>query len=277
MERIMSTAESAVTFAVSNDIPVMFVTEDTTRSNPEDIKKVYTRAMELGADRICVCDTCGHVTPNGVKKLLGFIQDEVIPDSGFKRRDIEVNWHGHQDRGLGVANNLAAYEAGADVIHGTALGVGERSGNAPIDQTLVNLSLMGVINNDLTSLSEYMKKAHEYVGVALPRNYPVFGEDAFETGTGVHASAVVKAMTKGDHWLADRVYSGVPAGDYGLQQVIRIGHMSGRSNITWWLSQNNYTVDDEIVEHLFEVAKSQRRLMTDSEVHSEISKFNDES
>ena len=274
MERIMSTAESAVTFAVSNDIPVMFVTEDTTRSNPEDIKKVYTRAMELGADRICVCDTCGHVTPNGVKKLLRFIQDEVIPDSGFKRRDIEVNWHGHQDRGLGVANNLAAYEAGADVIHGTALGVGESSGNAPIAQPLVNLSLMGVVNNDLTSLSQYMKKAHEYVGVALPRNYPVFGEDAFETGTGVHASAVVKAMAKGDHWLADRVYSGVPAGDYGLQQVIRIGHMSGRSNITWWLSQNNYPVDDEIVEYLFEVAKSQIRLMTDSEVHSEISKFN---
>ena len=274
MERIMSTAESAVTFAVGNDIPVMFVTEDTTRSNPEDIKKVYTRAMELGADRICVCDTCGHVTPNGVKKLLRFIQDEVIPDSGFKRREIEVNWHGHQDRGLGVANNLAAYEAGADVIHGTALGVGERSGNAPIDQTLVNLSLMGVVNNDLTSLSQYMKKAHEYVGVALPRNYPVFGEDAFETGTGVLASAVVKAMAKGDHWLADRVYSGVPAGDYGLQQVIRIGHMSGRSNITWWLSQNNYPVDDEIVEYLLEVAKSQIRLMTDSEVHSEISKFN---
>lgn len=276
MDRIMSTAESAVNFAVGNDIPVMFVTEDTTRSNPEDIKKVYSRAMELGASRICVCDTCGHVTPNGVKKLLGFIQDEVIPDSGFKRREIEVNWHGHQDRGLGVANNLAAYEAGADVIHGTALGVGERSGNAPIDQTLVNLSLMGVINNDLRSLSDYMKKAHQYVGVALPRNYPVFGEDAFETGTGVHASAVIKAMNKGDDWLADRVYSGVPAGDYGLNQVIRIGHMSGRSNITWWLSRNNYPVDDEIIQYLFEVAKSQRRLMTDSEIHSEIAKFNKE-
>ena len=276
MDRIMSTAESAVNFAIGNDIPVMFVTEDTTRSNPEDIKKVYSRAMELGASRICVCDTCGHVTPNGVKKLLGFIQDEVIPDSGFKRREIEVNWHGHQDRGLGVANNLAAYEAGADVIHGTALGVGERSGNAPIDQTLVNLSLMGVINNDLRSLSDYMKKAHHYVGVALPRNYPVFGEDAYETGTGVHASAVIKAMNKGDDWLADRVYSGVPAGDYGLNQVIRIGHMSGRSNITWWLSRNNYPVEDEIIQYLFEVAKSQRRLMTDSEIHSEIAKFNKE-
>ena len=273
MEKIISTAEKAVSFAIDNDIPVMFVTEDTTRSKPEDIKAVYTRALELGADRICVCDTCGHVTPNGVRKLLSFIQNEVIPDAGVKRRDIEVNWHGHQDRGLGVANNLAAYEAGAAVIHGTALGVGERAGNAPLDQTLVNLSLMGVISNDLTALNEYMRKAHEYVEVALPRNYPVFGEDAFETGTGVHASAVVKAMKKGDHWLADRVYSGVPAADYGLQQVIRIGHMSGRSNIIWWLQQNGYEATDELVSHMFEVAKVQRRMMTDKEVHAAISEF----
>tara|TARA_B100000287_G_C20668114_1_gene792464 strand:- start:1121 stop:2377 length:1257 start_codon:yes stop_codon:yes gene_type:complete len=273
MEKILSTAESAVTFAVENDIPVMFVTEDTTRSKPEEIKEIYSRAIELGADRICICDTCGHVTPNGVRKLLGYIQEEVIPDTGVKRREIEVNWHGHQDRGLGVANNLAAYEAGADVIHGTALGVGERAGNAPLDQTLVNLSLMGVINNDLKGLNEYMRKAHEYVEVALPHNYPVFGDDAFETGTGVHASAVVKAMKKGDDWLADRVYSGVPAGDFGLQQIIRIGHMSGRSNVVHWLERNGYEIEDGIVNHVFEVAKGQRRMMTDGEVKEAISKY----
>jgi len=273
MEKILSTAESAVTFAVENDIPVMFVTEDTTRSKPEEIKEIYSRAIELGADRICICDTCGHVTPNGVRKLLGYIQEEVIPDTGVKRREIEVNWHGHQDRGLGVANNLAAYEAGADVIHGTALGVGERAGNAPLDQTLVNLSLMGVINNDLKGLNEYMRKAHEYVEVALPHNYPVFGDDAFETGTGVHASAVVKAMKKGADWLADRVYSGVPAGDFGLQQIIRIGHMSGRSNVVHWLERNGYEIEDGIVNHVFEVAKGQRRMMTDGEVKEAISKY----
>ena len=270
MEKIMNTAEKAVEFAIDNDIPVMFVTEDTTRSRPEDIKAVYTRAIELGADRICICDTCGHVTPSGVRSLMSFIQQEVIPDSGVKRRDIEVNWHGHQDRGLGVANNLAAVESGADVIHGTALGVGERSGNAPIDQTLVNLSLMGVISNDLTGLSNYMKKANEYIEVPLPRNYPVFGDDAFETGTGVHASAVIKAMKKGDDWLADRVYSGVPAGDFGLHQVIRIGHMSGRSNIVHWLNEHGIEESSSLVEHLFEVAKSQRRLMSEEEVFAAI-------
>jgi isopropylmalate/homocitrate/citramalate synthase len=273
MEKLMSTMEKAVSFAVENDVPVMFVTEDTTRSKPEDVKMIYQRAMELGVRRICVCDTCGHVTPNGVKKLLHFIDEEVIKDAGYHRSEIEVNWHGHQDRGLGVANNIAAVEAGADVIHGTALGVGERAGNAPLDQTLVNLKLMGVIDNDLSLLDEYVRKANEYIEVPLPRNYPVFGNDAFETGTGVHASAVIKAMRKGDDWLADRVYSGVPAGDFGLKQIIRIGHMSGRSNIIWWLEQNGIDADENLVEHLFEVAKQQKRNMLDSEIFDAITAF----
>ena len=157
-------------------------------------------------------------------------------------------------------------QSGADVIHGTALGVGERSGNAPLDQTLVNLSLMGVISNDLTSLNKYVQKANEYIEVPLPKNYPVFGSDAFETGTGVHASAVVKALRKGDSWLADRVYSGVPAGDYGLEQVIRVGHMSGKSNIIHWLEAKEIEVEDSLVEYLFNVAKSKNRLMTDEEL-----------
>jgi len=273
IEKLLSTMETAVSFAVENDVPVMFVTEDTTRSKPKDVKMIYQRAMELGVRRLCVCDTCGHVTPNGVKKLLNFIDEEVIKDSGYMRSEIEVNWHGHQDRGLGVANNIAAVEAGADVIHGTALGVGERAGNAPLDQTLVNLKLMGAIDNDLTLLNEYVKKANEYIEVPLPHNYPVFGRDAFETGTGVHASAVIKAMKKGDQWLADRVYSGVPAADFGLKQVIRIGHMAGRSNIIWWLEQNGIEVNDELVAHMFEIAKGQRRNMTDEEVHQAVDSF----
>jgi len=273
MEKLIATMEGAVSYAVENGVPVMFVTEDTTRSKPEDVKQIYQRAMELGVRRLCICDTCGHVTPNGVKKLLNFIDEEVIKDAGYHRREIEVNWHGHQDRGLGVANNIAAVEAGADVIHGTALGVGERAGNAPLDQTLVNLKLLGVIDNDLTLLDDYMQKANEYIEVPLPRNYPVFGSDAFETGTGVHASAVIKAMRKGDQWLADRVYSGVPAADFGLKQVIRIGHMSGRSNIIWWLEERGIEADDGLVEHLFEVAKGQPRNMTDEEIHQAVAAF----
>jgi 2-isopropylmalate synthase len=162
----------AVKWAREHKIPVMFVTEDTTRSKPADIKAIYQAAIELGAYSICVCDTCGHITPHGVKQLLGFVIDQVVKPTG---KQVLVNWHGHSDRGLGLMNALAAVEAGADIVHGTALGLGERVGNTQIDQLLVNLKLMGLIKNDLSSLAEYVHKAHEYTGVPLPENYPVFG------------------------------------------------------------------------------------------------------
>ncbi|MCC6574228.1 MAG: 2-isopropylmalate synthase [Planctomycetes bacterium] len=263
LQKLMETMEVAVKWAVGHGIPVMFVTEDTTRSKPEDVKALYQRAIEIGAYSICVCDTCGHVTPHGVKQLLKFVIEDVIKPTGKK---VLLNWHGHSDRGLAVANSLAAVEAGADIVHGTALGLGERVGNCQMDQLLVNLKLMGLIKNDLTHLAEYVRKAHEYTGVPLPQNYPVFGEDAFETGTGVHAAAVIKAKKKGDDWLADRVYSGVPAGDFGLAQKIRIGHMSGKSNVIFWLESHKIEATDARVDKILAAAKSASRLLTEAEL-----------
>jgi isopropylmalate/homocitrate/citramalate synthase len=261
--KLMDTMEKAVKWAVDHSIPVMFVTEDTTRSKPDDIKALYSRAIEIGAYSICVCDTCGHVTPHGVKQLLRFVIDEIVKPSG---KDVLVNWHGHSDRGLGLMNALAAVEADADIIHGTALGLGERVGNTQMDQLLVNLKLMGLIDNDLTHLAEYVRKAHQYTGVPLPENYPVFGEDAFDTGTGVHAAAVIKAKKKGEDWLADRVYSGVPAGEFGLQQRIRVGHMSGKSNVIFWLESQGIEPTDDRVNRILEAAKSSKALLSDKEL-----------
>lgn len=265
LQKLMSTMEDAVKWAIGHKIPVMFVTEDTTRSNPNDIKALYQRAIELGAYAICVCDTCGHATPTGVKNLLHFILEEVVAPT---KKEILVNWHGHSDRGLAIANCLAAIEAGADIVHGTALGLGERVGNAQMDQLLVNLKLLGLIQNDLTSLAEYVKKAHEYTGVPLPANYPVFGEDAFVTGTGVHAAAIIKAQKKGDHWLADRVYSGVPAGNFGLEQKIKIGPMSGRSNVIFWLERHGFEPKEETISKIFEAAKSSPKLLDEQTLHT---------
>lgn len=263
LEKLLETLDTAVKWARAHKIPVMFVTEDTTRSKPADIKAMYQRAIELGAYSICVCDTCGHVTPHGVHQLLGFVINDVVKPTG---KQVLVNWHGHSDRGLGLMNALAAVEAGADVVHGTALGLGERVGNTQIDQLLVNLKLMGLIHNDLSSLAEYVRKAHEYTGVPLPENYPVFGADAFDTGTGVHAAAVIKAKKKGDDWLADRVYSGVPAGDFGLEQRIRVGHMSGKSNVVFWLESHGYEATDERVNRILEAAKASKALLSDGEL-----------
>ena len=264
LAHLMATMEKAVAFAAQHQVPVMFVTEDTTRSQPEDLRALYTRAIELGARAICVADTVGHATPHGVRELLSFIRG-IVDATG---QTVEVNWHGHSDRGLAVANCLAAIEGGADCVHGTALGIGERVGNAAMDQLLVNLKLLGLHAHDVSALPEYCTLVSRAVGVPIPRNYPVVGADAFETATGVHAAAVIKAFKKGDRWLADRVYSGVPASDFGLEQVIRIGPMSGRSNVVHWLSRHGIEPSDDLVAKIFERAKEATHILEDREIEA---------
>ena len=263
MEKMLKDTEESVSFAIKNGLDVMYVTEDTTRANPEDLKKLYGTAINYGAKRVTICDTVGHSTPQGVKSLVSFIRDFV--DSIEK--NIQVDWHGHRDRGLDIPNTIAAIEAGADRVHGTALGIGERVGNTPIDQLLVNFKLLGWIDRDLSKLSDYVKFVSKATGVPIPKGYPVVGEDAFRTGTGVHAAAVIKALKKGDDWLADRVYSGVPAGKFGLKQKIEIGPMSGKSNIVYWLKENNCKNDEATINKIFEAAKKSKKILTDKELH----------
>jgi 2-isopropylmalate synthase len=255
-------SRKAVEFAVANHLPVMFVTEDTTRAHPDTVRALYTTAIEAGAQRICVCDTCGHATPNGVKRIVGFVKsivDELRPDVG-------IDWHGHRDRGMGLMNALAALEAGATRVHATALGVGERTGNVEMDLLLVNLRLLGLIDNDLSKLGRYVELASQGTGVPVQANYPVFGKDAFETATGVHAAAVIKAFKKGDAWLANRVYSGVPADLVGLEQVIAVGPMSGKSNVTWFLEKRGIQPTEERVQKVLDLAKKTPRLLTEAEI-----------
>jgi 2-isopropylmalate synthase len=265
IDRMLMHTETAVRLACEAGLPVMYVTEDTTRAHPDDLRRLYSLAIECGAKRICVCDTCGHVTPNGVHNLLQFIK-QIVADTGVA--DIKLDWHGHRDRGLSIPNTLAAIDEGVDRVHGTALGIGERVGNTPIDLLLVNLKLMGLIDNDLRKLPEYCARVSRALGVPIPRNYPVVGEDAFETATGVHAAAVIKAYEKGDAWLADRVYSGVPAGDFGRDQNIRIGPMSGKSNVIYWLKRRGIEPTSTRVEAIFQRAKQTPHLLSDDEIQA---------
>jgi 2-isopropylmalate synthase len=257
-------SSEAITYAVENGLPVMYVTEDTSRAKPSTIRKLYGEAVRLGAKRVCVTDTEGHAKPTGVTALIRFIR-EVVDEAGGK--DVGIDWHGHRDRGMGLANCLAAFRAGATRVHGCGLGIGERSGNAEIDLLLVNMKLLGWIDRDLTQLAEYCRTVSEALGVPIPSNYPVVGDDAFETATGVHAAAVIKAYRKGDDWLADRIYSGVAAGDFGFRQKIRIGPMSGRSNVIFWLEEHGIEASEERVDRVFEAAKRSDRLLDDREIH----------
>jgi len=263
LDRMVQLSRDAVSFAVKEGMPCMFVTEDTTRAHPDTIRALYTAAIDAGASRVCVCDTCGHATPSGTVKLIKFVK-ELIHELGAHH--VGIDWHGHRDRGLGLTNAIAAIQAGATRVHATALGVGERTGNTEMDLLLVNLKLTGWIDNDLAKLGDYCRLASEAIGIPFPPNYPVFGDDAFETATGVHAAAVIKAYKKGDAWLADRVYSGVPAGLFGLQQKIAVGPMSGKSNVAWVLEQHGVTPTDDRVARVLERAKVTPRNLTDAEV-----------
>ena len=265
LEKMLEVSEKAVTFAVREGLPVMYVTEDTTRATPETLKALYGNAINWGARRICLADTVGHATPNGVKSLVRFIKEEVVEPSG---EDVKIDWHGHRDRGMGLINCLAAVEAGVDRVHATALGVGERVGNAEMDLLIVNLYLLGAHKHDVSKLRDYCILAAETIGVPLPDNYPVIGADAFRTGTGVHAAAIIKARKKGDSWLADRIYSSVPAGDFGMRQRIDVSPQSGVSNVRCWLEEHGYSAEDEdVVKRIFDAAKTADRTLTDEECH----------
>ena len=263
---LLRTTENAVKYARSLGLEVMYVTEDTSRCDPETVKRLYSTAINAGARAVVICDTCGHATPMGVYALVQFVINEVVKPSG---ENIRVDWHGHCDRGLAVANSLAALAAGADCVHACAIGIGERVGNTQMDLMLVNLKLMGVEpwgTQDLTRLKDYCQAISRATGVPIPKNYPVMGDDAFRTATGVHAAAVIKALRKNDIELANSVYSGVPSHFFGLDQVIEIGPMSGKSNILFWLERKGLPASEETVNRIFERAKQSDRLLTEQEI-----------
>lgn len=263
VDHLRKTTEEAVRFAAAAGLPVMYVTEDTTRTDPDTVSALYSTAIEAGARAIVLCDTVGHATPRGAFNLVKFAIEKIVKPSG---ETIRVDWHGHNDRGLAVANSLAAFAAGADQVHAAALSLGERVGNTPMELMLVNLRLMKLIDRDLSQLKKYSEAVAKATRTSIPPNYPVVGRDAFRTATGVHAAAIVKAYKTDDMQLANSIYSGVPSHLFGLDQVIEVGPLSGRSNIAYWLEKRSIPVTDELIERVFDVAKQSERVLTDAEI-----------
>ncbi len=264
LDALLRLTEEAITFAVGEGLPVMYVTEDTTRADPETLRSLYSAAIRAGASRVCVADTAGHATPAGAAAVVRFVGGVVEACGG----GVGIDWHGHRDRDLAVINALSALDAGATRIHGTAIGIGERVGNTPMDALIVNLVLMGYLERDLSALVEYCEAVSEATGVPIPANHPVVGRDAFRTATGVHASAVIKAWRKQDTVLMDAVYSAVPASMVGRSQTIEVGPMSGRSNVLFWLESRGITATEAQVDRIFAAAKSSATVLTDAEIRA---------
>jgi isopropylmalate/homocitrate/citramalate synthase len=266
LDQLLRLTEEAVSFAVGEGLPVMYVTEDTTRADPESLRQLYSTAIRAGASRVCVADTAGHATPAGAAAVVRFIASVVEACGG----NVGIDWHGHRDRDCAVTNTLAALEAGATRLHGTAIGIGERVGNTPMDTLLVNLVLMGYIERDLSALVEYCQVVSAATEVPIPPNYPVVGRDAFRTATGVHAAAVIKAYRKKDMALVDAVYSGVPASLVGREQEVEVGPMSGKSNVIFWLEKRGLAADETAVDRIFAKAKASACVLSEEEILEEL-------
>jgi 2-isopropylmalate synthase len=252
LDFILRASTEAIDFGIKEGLEVSYVTEDTTRASPPNLDRLFRNAIDHGASRLVLCDTVGHATPDGTRALVEWTRG-LIAATGA---EVKIDWHGHNDRGLAVSNAIAALQAGVHRVHACGLGIGERVGNTSMDQLLLNLKLMGWIDYDLGQLVAYVRKVSEACKFPIPRNYPLSGADAFRTATGVHAAAIVKAKARGDDWLADRVYSGVPAGEFGRQQEIEIGHMSGMSNVKYWLESRGVAFTEEMGKEILTLAKS---------------------
>jgi len=270
LNHLLKLSDQAIQFAQKENLPITLVSEDSTRSSPETLRPFFLNAIQQGVSRICLCDTVGHATPTGVQALISWVQ-ELILGQGL---EVSIDWHGHNDRGLGVSNALSAAEAGAQRIHGTALGIGERAGNAALDQILLNLSLMGIFKPDLRALVPWCRLVAESSQVSIPHSYPLVGRDAFRTSAGVHAAAVIKAQRKGDDWLADRIYSAVPAQNFGRRQAIEIGHMSGLAAVEYWLSEHGFEASPSLCRYILAEAKTHNRVLNHEELLSLIHSWN---
>jgi len=263
LDFLLRTSESAIGFAVRQGLEVAFVTEDTVRTPPRVLEPLFRMAVRTGARSLVLCDTVGHATPAGAASLVRWTRQLVAQLGG----DIQVEWHGHNDRGLALSTALAALEAGAHRLHGCGLGIGERVGNTSLDLLLLNLKLLGWVRQDVSGLISYVRKVSQACQVPIPFNYPLAGGDAFRTSTGVHAAAIIKSLRQGDTWLADRVYSGVPASECGLTQRIELGPASGMSTVRYWLQSRQLPCDEALCARILDAAKRSDRVLTEEQLH----------
>jgi 2-isopropylmalate synthase len=267
LEDLQRRTECAVSFAVRQGLEVLYVAEDSTRAAPDVLEALYRTAIHCGATRVCVADTAGHATPRGAAAVVRFVRellDRLNPAA-------QLDWHGHRDRGLDLANSLAAWDAGAERCHGTALGIGERCGNTPIELLLLSLVLDGRRTHDLTLLPRYAERAAAALGVSIPPNHPVVGRDAFRTGTGTHAAALVKGERLGTR--SDRIDSGVPSRLIGRRPIIEIGPLSGNWNVIGWLAERGLPEDPALVQKILDAAKASDRVLEETEIWALVRRY----
>lgn len=238
------------------------VIQDISRRSPSEISGLLSELRDVPVMSVCLSDDGGRATPAGTARLVSFVSQAL------ERLELplEIEWSGRNDRGLALANAMSAWRAGAQALHCAFFALGEGCGLVATEQLLVNLSLAGSVRRELRSLSQVSQELAQTLNLEIYPNLPIIGADAFRTGTGVHAAAILKAHKKGHEWLADLIYSGVPAAQFGFRQIIEVGPMAGASNVQYWLEQQGVDIEPELVQAILGRAKSSLKVLHDQEI-----------
>lgn len=261
----------SVNFASKQGLIPTVATEHTTQTEPEVIKQIYLAGLDNGGQKVCIADTSGAASPISTEKIIRFFRDEVLKSFN----DVDIDWHGHNDRGLSVINSLVALSAGAQRVHGTAIGIGERAGNTPLEQMLINLKMArDPKRQDLGAISELATFAAEIFNVPVPPNYPGLGEKVYRTASGIHAAAELKAGQLG--LKGTTPYSAVSPEWVNRETDVVVGPLSGSHNVRFVAERLGIPATNEFIARALDVAKSANRILTDQDIKNIANSLTDE-
>ena len=224
-ENVTKTAE-LVEYAKDHGLWVEVIGEDGSRANLDYLEELMASALDAGADRVCYADTVGHATPDRTLEVVSMLTD-LGPTST----------HTHDDLGLAVTNALVSVAAGADLVHGTINGIGERAGNVALEEVAIALDHgYGVETMDLTKIYELSQLVANKTGVPLPANKAVVGQNAFTHESGIHTDGTLKD---------DSMYEPYPPEKVGRQRRLALGKHAGRAGVKAALAEHDMEVTDE--------------------------------
>jgi homocitrate synthase len=209
IEQIIELAQEVISYLKTQDIEVRFSTEDSLRSEPDDLFRVYQAVDALGVDRVGIADTVGIGTPHQIHTLVSQLRQRV---------DADIEFHGHNDAGCAIANAYAALEAGATHVDTSVLGIGERNGITPLGGLIARLFATDpslVTKYDLPLIQEIDHMVAQWVGIDVPFNNYITGFSAFTHKAGIHAKAVLNDPS---------TYEALQPEAFGLTRYIHIAH-----------------------------------------------------
>ncbi|MBI3024911.1 MAG: 3-hydroxy-3-methylglutaryl-CoA lyase [Candidatus Tectomicrobia bacterium] len=238
-EQIIERAETAIKYAKDKGLFVNFFPFDTTRAELDFLKRLMTAGAKAGADTVCIVDTTGCTTPRGMAFMVRTLKKEL---------DIPIEVHTHNDNGMGVATSLAAVEEGAEVVQACVNGLGERTGNAPLEEVAVSLkALLGVETNiKYQKLAELSQMVEKLSGMRLGAQKPLMGRISYVRESGLGIDALYKEPRVG--------YSVHPA-FVGRKFEIVLGKKSGKPSIEIKLNEMGLKATEEQMRVMLDKVK----------------------